>query len=182
MIMADMEKIPDPRLDVVYNFEDPINRVEMAYQMLWRWADFHLYINAPTIPLINPPIIHEPELLPDGTKEFVYPIVDYGFQLSTSKGIEMNAAGLSMCKLYYTIEKMIALLIERLKSAGIDTETEVHVGFGGFEMAKRKAFEVVINLGYNVIADFDPGPWGEMYLERVKNLAEKYNFPFPPEA
>ena len=44
-----------------------------------------------------------------------------------------------------TIEKMIFLLIERLKSGGISEETEVQVAFGGHELAQRKGFESIIN-------------------------------------
>lgn len=163
------------------DFDDPLKRVDLLYQMLWRWADFHLYIKSPAMENIEPPIVHEPERLPGSEEyEFVYPIHDYGFKLSTSKASEMFSAGMSMCKLYYTIEKMIAMLIDKLKSGGIDEETEVQVALAGHELAQRKAFEVIINLPYNVVADFDPGAWGESYLARVKLMSEKYGF--PPEA
>lgn len=159
---------------------DPIALAMAVYQLWGRWADFELYITSPSIPTISPPIIHEPELLA-GTNEyeFVYPIHDHGYRLVTSKAAEMFSAGASMCKLFYTIEKMIFLLIERLKSGGIDEETEVQVAFGGFEIAQRKAFESIINLSYNVIVtNFDPGPWGEDYLLRVKRLADRgYGYP-----
>jgi hypothetical protein len=87
-----------------------------------------------------------------------------------------------MCKLYYTIEKMIFLLTERLKTGGISVETEVQIAFGGHELAQRKTFESVINLPYNVVVtNFDPGVWGEKYLQTVKRLADK-GYGYPPEA
>jgi hypothetical protein len=163
--------------------DDPIVLVERIYQLWWRWADFELFILTPTIAAISPPILIEPERtseLPDG--EFVYPIFDHGFKLTTSKAQDMFAAGLSMCKLFYTIEKMIYLLIERLKSGGIDTEKEVQVTFRGHEIAQRKAFESIINLNYNVIVtNFEPGEWAERYLQTVKRLAKK-GYGYPPEA
>lgn len=158
---------------------DPIAMVQHVYQLWWHWGNFELYIISPTIEPIQPPVIIEPELIP-GTNEyeFVYPIHDFGFKLTTSKASEMYSAGMSMCKLYYTIEKMILLLIERLKDGGISTETEVQIAFGGHELAQRKAFESVINLSYNVVvSNFDPGLWGEKYLRIVKEMADKYGYP-----
>ena len=91
------------------------------------------------------------------------------------------SAGMSMCKLFFTIEKMINILISRLKSGGVSQETEVQVAFGGHEIAQRKAFESIINLSYNVVVtNFEPGEWGERYLENVKRMASKYGY--PPEA
>lgn len=161
---------------------DPIKQVEDIYQLWRHWANFELYIVTPTIDTIYPPIIHLPEKVADfEEKEHVYPIYDWGNRLMCSKGEEMYTAGMSMCKLFYTIEKMIFLLIERLKSGGIDTETEVQVAFGGHEIAQRKAFETIINLVYNVVVtNFDPGSWGERYLQTVKRLAK--DFGYPPEA
>ncbi len=81
-----------------------------------------------------------------------------------------------------TIEKMIFLLVERLKSSGIGENTEVQVSFAGHELCQRKAFESIINLSYNIIVtNFDPGVWGEKYLETVKKMAEK-GYGYPPEA
>jgi hypothetical protein len=79
----------------------------------------------------------------------VYTIQDHGYKLSTSKAEDMFSVGLSMCKLYYTIEKMIFLLMERIKTGGIDDQTEVRVSLGGHELAQRKAFESIINLQSN---------------------------------
>lgn len=154
--------------------------VDIYYQLWWRWADFSLEIKSPLVDLISPPAMLEPEELPDGSGfEFVYVIQDAGNKLSTSKGEELFSAGLSMCKLYFTIEKIIYLLVERLKASGIDTQQEVQVLFSGHELAQRKAFESVINLNYNVVvSNFDPGTWGERYLEMVKAVSARgYGYP-----
>lgn len=163
--------------------DDPVTLVERVYQLWWHWADFELYIVTPTIEAISPPLIIKPETIANSEElEFVYDIHDHGFKLTTSKSQDMYTAGMSMCKLFYTIEKMIYLLVERLKTGGIDAETEVQVAFGGHELAQRKAFESVINLSYNVVVtNFDPGSWGERYLQTVKRLADK-GYGYPPEA
>lgn len=161
--------------------------MEALYHLWWRWADFHLHLTSPMFPVYKPPRLLLPELI-EGTKdkyEFVYPILDFGNRLSTSKGSELYTAGLSMWKLYCTIEKMIAILVERLKilesdgSGSVTQETEVQVAFAGHELAQRKGFESIINLSYNVVVtNFDPGAWGERYLQNVKRLAEKgYGYP-----
>ena len=171
------------KLQIEEDLNDPITLVERVYQIWWHWADFHLYITTPHIDRISPPIIIEPEIIP-GTHEFefVYPIHDSGYKLSTSKAQDMMSAGMSMCKLFFTIEKMIYILIERLKSGGIDPATEVQVAFAGHELAQRKAFESIINLRENlVVTNFDPGSWGEQYLLNVKRIAEK-GYGYPPES
>ena len=77
---------------------------------------------------------------------------------------------------------MIFLLVERLKSGGVSTEAEVQIAFGGHELAQRKGFESVINLVHNVVVtNFEPGRWGERYLEIVKRLSEK-GYGYPSEA
>ena len=181
----DFEKMMERNRQLLLEEEenDPIALIEKVYQLWWYWADFHLFIISPTIDAITPPLIIPAEALPNSSElEFVYPIHDHGFKLSTSKGEEMFSSGMSMCKMHYTIEKMIFLLIERLKSGGIAPETEVQVAFGGHELAQRKAFEVIINLQYNVVVtNFDPGVWGERYLQIVKRLADK-GYGYPPEA
>lgn len=159
--------------------EDPVLLIERVYQLWWRWADFELFIISPTIDIISPPLVIEPELISGSEYEFVYPIHDHGFKLTTSKARDMYSAGMSNCKLYYTIEKMVYLLIERLKTGGVSSEEEVQVAFGGHELAQRKAFESIINLNFNVVVtNFDPGLWGERYLQTVKRVADKgYGYP-----
>lgn len=163
-----------------FDSDDLISQIEAVYQLWQRWADFHLFIITPTVEIYSPPKIIEPALI-SGTQEyeFVYNIHDHGFKLSTSKGEDALDSGLSMCKLYYTIEKMIYLLIERLKEGGIDKETEVEVAFEGIDRAQRKCFDSIINLPYNVVVtNFDPGAWGERYLASTKRMADLgYGFP-----
>ena len=180
----DFVKIADEtrRQIIINEAEDPVLLVERVYQ-IWRcWADFELFIVNPSIDVISPPLIIPPERLGSDEEEFVYPIRDYGHKMATSKAEDMYTAGMSMCKMFYTIEKMIYLLVERLKSGGVSEQTEVQVAFGGHEIAQRKAFESIINLSYNVVvSNFDPGPWGEQYLQNVKRIADK-GYGYPSEA
>lgn len=163
------------------DLNDPLILVERIYQLWWNWADFHLHVISPHIDSIYPPIILPAESISADEKEFVYTIHDRGDKLSTSKGEEMFQAGKSNCKLFFTIEKMINILIDRLKAGGIDMETEVQIAFSGHQLAQRKAFESVINLSYNVVVtNFDPAAWGEQYLQSVKRVADK-GFGYPSE-
>jgi hypothetical protein len=161
----------------------PILMVERIFQLWWHWADFELYVVSPSFDVIFPPNIIKPEILSGKGKkaiyEHVYDIHDFGYKFSTSKAEDMYSAGMSMWKLYNTIEKIIYLLIERIKEGGISEETEVQVAFGGHLLAQRKGFESIINLSYNVIVtNFDPGSWGKRYLANVKRLADKgYGYP-----
>lgn len=128
--MADSTDIPETptigidigkrRLEMEADLNDPVVLVERVYQIWWHWADFQLYIVSPFIDTISPPVIINPELIP-GTDEyeFVYPIHDSGSKLATSKCAQMYHAGMSMHKLYMTIEKMIYILIERLKKKAL---------------------------------------------------------------
>ncbi len=176
----DEEYLDAKKLAFTEDLDNPLTLVERVWLIWAHWADFHLYVISPHLDIIAPPIVILPEPIPDSTElEPVYPILDSGFKLSTSKAQDMFSAGMSMCKLYYTIEKMISILIERLKSGGVDTETEVQVSFGGHQLAQRKAFESIINLNFNVVVtNFDPGIWGERYLQTVKRIADKgYGYP-----
>ncbi len=179
---AKLDSLMARKKELEADLSDPVALAERMFQLWWNSADFHVYIISPHIESIIPAIIHEPEPISADEKEFVYPIHDTGDKLFTSKGEEMFYAGKSMCKLYFTIEKIIALLVERLKSGGIDTNEEVQIAFGGHLMAERKAFESVINLSYNVVVtNFDPGEWGERYLQNVKRISDK-GYGYPTEA
>jgi hypothetical protein len=159
---------------------DFLSQIEIVALLWWQCADFHLYVTHPVLERFSSPQIISPEKLSDSDQvEFVYSITNYGDQLSASKGEDFYAAGFSMCKLYFTIEKMITLLVERLKSEGVGEEAEVQVAFGGHEFAQRKAFESIINLKYNVVVtNFDPGQWGEKYLQNVKRISDQgYGYP-----
>ena len=181
----DFEKITDEQRQMLHDDEDNnlLAQIEKIYQLWWRWADFHLFIISPSVDAISPPRIMLPEIIP-GTQEleFVYPIHDHGFKLSVSKGQDIYLAGLSMCKLYYTIEKMIYIFVERLKAGGVSMETEVEVAFDGHELAQRKCFDSIVNLSYNVVVtNFDPGTWGARYLAATKRLADM-GYGYPPES
>ena len=160
---------------------DPVSRIVALESVNAYRAWFSIHVLTPYIEPITPPIVHQPDSLEDAEQEaeFVYPIVDSGDVLATSKAQEMFSAGYSMCKLYYTIEKMIWLLMERLETGGISAEDEVQIAFQGYHAALRYAFASVINLQSNVIvANYDPGSWGEDYLDTVNRLAEKgYGYP-----
>lgn len=182
MAVEDQNNFPDLNDDLSPEFSidlnDPLTLAERVYHLWGNWADFQLYIVSPAIPLNKPPLIHKPQPLSDMETEHVYDIHDFGSMLSTSKASEMYVAGMSMCKLYYTIEKMIYLLVKRIDEVGGNKDTEVQVAFGGYLGAERKAFESIINLEYNVVVtNFDPGEWGERYLQIVKNNAERFGYP-----
>lgn len=162
------------------NLTDPIGRVEILYQ-LWRsYADFHIYLVKPALAPISPPLVIPPEPLSEGEGlEKVYTIYDFGFKLSTSKAEDMYSSGMSMYRMYNTIEKMIAILVDRVMSQdGITSETEVQISFVGHELCQRKGFEVTINLPHNfVVTNFDPGEWGNWYLKMVKSMGERFGYP-----
>lgn len=160
-----------------------LQQVAGVFLLWWHWAYFELTVTSPSLPRYNPPKIVSPAPIAgtDDT-EFVYDIVDWGHKLATSKGEEMYSVGMSMCKMFYTIEKMIFILIQRIKDEGINTETEVQISFDGHLLAQRKAFESIINLNYNVVVtNFDPGVWGERYLEIVKRMSDR-GYGYPSEA
>ena len=163
--------------------ENLLQQVAGVFLLWWHWAYFEITVTNINLPTYNPPKIISAELIPEtNDNEFVYHIIDSGFKLSTSKGEELYSVGMSMCKMFYTIEKMIYILIKRIKAEGIDTETEIQVTFDGHLLAQRKAFESIINLTYNVVVtNFDPGAWGESYLQIVKKLSER-GYGYPSEA
>ena len=163
---------------------DLLGQITGVYQIWSNWAYFELKITEPLIPASEVVTIIPPEAISGSDElEYVYPIFDYGNRLSTSKASEMYSVGNSMCKLYYTIEKMIAILLNRLKDGGVGSpEIESHVSFDGHQFAQRKAFESIINLNNNVVVtNFDPGAWGEKYLQIIKRLAD-LGYGYPPEA
>ena len=166
---------------IPYTDDEILEKNASVYQLYWRWSNFELKITEPnTFDIISPPNIIMPAVI-DGTSdlEFVYPIHDFGNMLSTSKGDDLYESGMSMCKLFFTIEKMIYLLVQKIDAGGIDKTTNVHVEFDGHELSQRKAFESVINLSYNVVVtNFDPGSWGDKYLNMVKSIGERgYSYP-----
>lgn len=164
--------------------KDMLGQINGIYHIWGNWAYFELSIIEPIISensVVN--IIHPEQITGTDEFEFVYPIFDYGNRFSTSKASEMYSVGTSMCKLYYTIEKIMALLISRLQDNGITSqEMEAQVLINGHQLAQRKAFESIINLRNNVVVgNFDPGEWGDKYLQNIKRLAD-LGYGFPAEA
>lgn len=189
---SDIEINPDDYEDDLFSSVDDIDLLDRAsgiYKIWSNWAYFQLEIISPIIPLKEVATIIEPEIVTETQElEFVYPIFDYGNIISTSKGSEMYSVGMSMCKFYYTIEKIIAIIIQKIRdSSGEDgnaniQEIESEVRFDGHQLGQRKAFESIINLNQNVVVtNFDPGEWGEKYLQIIKKLADR-GYGFPPEA
>ncbi len=121
--------------------------------------------------------------------EFVYPIYDFGDRLIASKGTESLFVGQSMIKMFYTIDKMISIWYEKIKQKdesggkkGKGGSSEVKVYLDGFELCLRKAFEVIINLADNwIVMNYDPGEWGNRYLDILQKLNEK-GYSYPPPA
>ena len=163
-------------LNVAVNNMNSIDETDMLdyiYYLWLLWGDFQLYIIEPLVEPINPPIVISPETLEDGNLEYVFNIYDEGFRLSTSRGQEGLSLGYNMLKFYNTIEKMVFILVERLKAGGIDNETEVRVAFYGHELGQRKAFESILNLEENVVVtNFDAGDWGDRFMNTVLTLVE----------
>lgn len=157
------------------------NYIESLYYMWILWADFHIYIITPYIEPINPPLVIEPEIISEtGEYENVYNILDHGYLMSTSRGLDIVSGIRSLSKLFNTIEKMIKILVERLRTSGIATsEEEVQVSFRGHELGQRKAFESILNLAENVVVtNFAPGEWGERFLKNIEELAKRgYGLP-----
>ena len=145
------------------------------YQLNRGFAYFTLDIVNIDLPLQNHVIT--PELITDNkTMEYVYDIHDYGKRLAISNVMTNN---MSMCKFYYTIEKIIYLLVDKLSNANSTPDAEIAVNIYGTDSALRKAFESIINLEYNVVVqNFDPGDWGSQYLRNVKTIADA-GFDYP---
>ncbi len=166
----------------VNNFKsmDKTDILDYVYYLRMIWADFQLYIIEPVIDVIEPTVIIAPKELENGEMESVFNIHDEGFRLGTSRGDEGLALGHSLLKYYNTIEKMVALLVDRMKTGGIAHETEVRVAFYGHELGQRKAFESILNLEHNVlVTNFDAGEWADRLMDTVLTLADR-GFGLPP--
>lgn len=163
----------------VSSLGDSIDLEEMLFYLWKSWADFSLTVTFPSLPEISPPQKHLPRKHSDGTLENVLVIHDYGPKLSTSRGEEAFSPKTSFYKFYNTIDKMVNILLEKLKNEGIAAEEEVRVAFSGFELGCRKAFESVLNLEENVlVVNYDPGKWGDLYMKNVLAMVERgYGMP-----
>lgn len=156
------------------------SNLEQALFYLWMtWADFHLSITWPLFDRINPPILHLPKEFEDGRVENVFTIVDSGSTLSTSRGSEVFDSSSGLSKYYETIDKMINILLDKLKQGGVGVEDEVRVAFRGFDLGCRKAFESILNLEENVlVVNYDPGAWGDLYMKNILEMVERgYGMP-----
>lgn len=153
--------------------------LDYLYYLKMIWGDFHLYIVEPLIEIRVPDKIIPPKTFDDGEIENVFDIHDEGFRLSTSRGVEGIVLGHSLLKFYNTIEKMVAILVERMSSGGVDKDVEVRVAFYGHELGQRKAFESILNLEQNVVVtNFDGGEWADRLMNMVLNLADRgYGLP-----
>lgn len=132
------------------------------------------------------PQIHQPQALIEDPNhlEFVYPILDYGNCLASSKAMDNLFSGQSMLKMYYTIDKMISILHAKIQAKEEERGSsfpEVSIELLGYELCLRKAFEVIINLPENWTVDYEPGDWGNRYLDILQKLAEK-GYSYPPPA
>lgn len=175
---------------------DDATLMDSLYYLWILWADFTVFIDAPRIPKSHTPTYIYPDVDPK-TKEVeeVYRIVDWGDRFTTSRGEDIGATSRSMAKTFNTIEKVIGLMLARIKehmdfgiTASDDEEggttttsggPEARIAFAGHELCQRKAFESVINLKENVVVtNFDPGDWGQRHLDNIKRLADKgYGLP-----
>lgn len=172
------------------NFPGIDNLLTATYMLTNNYAYVEIFFVNPTFDTREQVLIIEPEKDKNGNLiEFVYPIYDYGFKISTYKVDSFT--GMSMCKLYFTIEKMIKIIVDKLNEGGIigtgdrdkdSDEEQITVAFGGHPAAQRKAFESIINLKdyFIVVNNFHPGEWGELYLKNIKTIADKgYGYPEP---
>ncbi len=153
-------------------------------------AYFELRIEHPSFVLTEQPVIIKPAPLEDDKHqvEHVYSIFDFGDRLITSKVTEHQIENLSMLKMFYTIEKMVFIMhdkISKIDSGGStsdDKQNEFMFYLDGHILCLRKAFEVIINLPDNwLVMNFEPGEWGNSYISALQRLREQ-GYQYPPPA
>lgn len=170
--------------EVALSPDDEVILQRGVAKLLANDAYFELLVVSPQLPVFSPYQLISPKKLSDDEYEFVYDIQDHGNRFLTARSLDMFSHG-SMCKLYFTIEKIIFLLMERLRESegGLEgTELNAEVNIEGYFTAKRKAFESIINLKENVVVNnFDPEIWGDFYLQWVNILSTK-GWGAPPTA
>jgi len=170
---------------------EPLEPVKGMVYLKQTLAYIEIRVEDEAFVLKEEPVIFAP-LGVDGNPEeaeFVYPIYDFGDRLIASKGTESLFGGQSMIKMFYTIDKMISIWYEKIKQKdesggkkGKGGSGEVKVYLDGFELCLRKAFEVIINLADNwIVMNYDPGEWGNRYLDILQKLNEK-GYSYPPPA
>jgi hypothetical protein len=157
---------------------DENNALPLYMDYLWMiYANFQVMMVSPFVETIDPPVVINPAYDKE-TKlyENVYVILDHGYAFSTSRGEESAMGTTAMGKLFNTIQKIIRLIIQRLKEqAGGDgafnPEDEIKLALFGHELGKRKAFALAMDLEVNInIVNFDPRVWGERFIANLKNM------------
>ena len=149
------------------------------------YADIEIQVASEEFKFQEKPSIYKPEptIEDEKVKEFVYDIFDFGDRLVASKYDETQPLDANMLKMYFTIEKMITIWSEKIKAVNDKLDEPINDWvflIEGHELCKRKVFEVVINnLDNWVIMNFDPGNWGNTFLNGLKLLNDK-QFPYPP--
>ena len=153
-------------------------------------AYFELRIEHPNFVLTEQPDVIKPQTLEEDVHAFehVYTIFDFGDRLITSKVTEYQIENQSMLKMFYTIEKIIAIMHDKIKkiegggSVSDDSQKEFMFYLDGHLLCLRKAFEVIINLPDNwLVMNFEPGEWGNSYISALQRLREK-GYQYPPPA
>jgi hypothetical protein len=173
--MAEEELAP---LSMILDDRTPKDNSAKILDIVRPWGEFAILVIYPILPSNPKPKLLLPEDIGDGETEFVYPIYDQGNTLATSKAQDIYCNN-SLCKENYTIEKMIDILYERIKQQKLEEGRSVEILFYGLEELQRKAFESLINLEFNVVVNnFEPGEWGDNYLEMIRKLEEQgYGYP-----
>lgn len=146
---------------------------------LWMiYVNFQAMIVSPFIEVKEPPVVIKPAYdKQTQIYESVYDIYDHGYAFSTSRGEESSLGTTAMSKLYRTIQKIIALIMQRMEENGtkgggtFDPQEEIKLALFGHELGRRKAFALVMDLDANVnIVNFDPRLWGEKFISNLKNM------------
>lgn len=187
---AELRALDDEVKNVLANAYPPEEDylfIQNIYYLWLLWADFKIYITSPYLPHVSPPVRIEPEVNnKTGQAEWVYPILDAGDMLSTSRGEDIIHGIGATGKFLNTIEKLVNLAVDRCREAirqGGDSGSTVEMRFSlhGYEVGRRKAFNVCVDSGENiVITNFDPGEWGERQLRCIQYLAERGYLAIPP--
>jgi hypothetical protein len=171
-------------VDFEYNAE-ALNKSLAFMKQLYAYIEIR--IEDPFFVFKDTPDVIKPESLQNDPQELelVYPIYDFGDRLSSSKTMDNEIDNHSMLKMFFTIEKMISIMYEKIKNKSTSGGTENPENLfylDGHLLCLRKAFEVIINLPDNwIVMNFDPGEWGNNYLATLQRLKNK-NFQYPPPA
>jgi hypothetical protein len=173
--MAEEEFVP---LASILGDNTPKENSANILNIVRSWGEFVMVMIYPALPAFEKPKLLLPEDLGDGEFEFVYPIYDRGTSLATSKAQDVFCND-GLCKVNFTIEKMIDIFYQRIKQQNIDEGRSLEMLFYGLPELQRKAFESLINLEFNVVVNnFEPGEWGDNYIDMVRKMEEQgYGYP-----